>query len=95
MKVQLEVQLCMSENGSSVQRLMIKQVGGLSIGLALFVAPLSNYLAKRYHFKVPMIIGIILFSGGQICAAFTTEMWQLFLTQGVVSPHSAYQIRIA
>lgn len=33
-------------------------VGGLSSGVAFAVAPLANFLAKRFHFRVPMIVGM-------------------------------------
>ena len=32
-------------------------VGGLSVAIALAVAPLSNLLIQKTHFKVPMAIG--------------------------------------
>ena len=58
---------------------------GMSFGLTLFIAPLANYLSKRFHFKVPMILGTCLFSGAYICAAYTTQIWQLFVTIGIMS----------
>ena len=60
-------------------------VVGMSFGLTLLIAPLANYLSKRYHFKVPMVLGISLFSGAYLAAAFTTQIWQLFVTIGVAS----------
>jgi hypothetical protein len=32
-------------------------VGGLSVGTAFIVAPLANYLSKRFTFRFPMLIG--------------------------------------
>jgi hypothetical protein len=57
-------------------------IGGLSISQGLMVAPLANYLTRRYHFKVPLIIGTACLTTAQICAGFAVEIWQLFLTQG-------------
>jgi hypothetical protein len=34
-------------------------IGGLSVSLAMLIAPLSNYLSKRFHYKLPMLIGKI------------------------------------
>ena len=37
-----------------------------------------------YGSRVTMTIGMILLSFGQILSSFTTQIWQLFLTQGVM-----------
>ncbi|TFK52676.1 putative monocarboxylate transporter [Heliocybe sulcata] len=58
-------------------------VGGLSISLALFIAPLATYVSRHYTFRTAMWIGIALQVGGLIGASFTKEIWQLFLSQGV------------
>lgn len=58
-------------------------IGGLSIALALFIAPLATYLNRRYSFRTTMLIGVALQVGGLIAASFTKEIWQLFLSQGV------------
>lgn len=52
-------------------------IGGLSLSLAMLVGPVSNWLSKSYGHRVPMIIGAVLLSGGQICAGFAKEIWQL------------------
>ncbi|KZT32840.1 MFS general substrate transporter [Sistotremastrum suecicum HHB10207 ss-3] len=59
-------------------------IGGLSISLALFSAPLSNYLTRRFGFKTPMCIGLAIYIAGQLLAAFSKKIWQLILTQGVL-----------
>ncbi|KZT27485.1 MFS general substrate transporter [Neolentinus lepideus HHB14362 ss-1] len=58
-------------------------VGGLSVALALFVAPLATYISRHYTFRTTMLIGVALQVGGLIAASFTKEIWQLFLSQGV------------
>lgn len=32
-------------------------VGGLSVGTAFILAPIANYLSKRFTFRVPMLMG--------------------------------------
>ncbi|KAF8581920.1 MFS general substrate transporter [Ramaria rubella] len=59
-------------------------VGGLSVAFAMVAAPTANYLAKRFHFKVPLVLGLIVFVLSQILAGLSTRIWQLFLTQGVL-----------
>lgn len=61
-------------------------IGGLSTSQALLIAPLANYLSKRWGFKVPMMIGTVSVVAGQILAGFTREIWQLFLTRTIRSP---------
>ena len=48
------------------------------------IAPLANFLTLRYNFKVSMVLGLILYVGSQILAAFSKHIWQLILTQGVL-----------
>lgn len=33
-------------------------VGGLSVCSAMLAAPLANYLAKSFHYRVPLLIGL-------------------------------------
>lgn len=35
-------------------------VGGLSVGTAFILAPIANYLSKRFTFRVPMLLGELL-----------------------------------
>lgn len=60
------------------------KVAGLSFGLALLMAPMSNYISTRFGFKHSMVLGIFLFCGGQIAAAFASQVWHLFITLGVM-----------
>ncbi|KAF8523915.1 major facilitator superfamily domain-containing protein [Hysterangium stoloniferum] len=59
-------------------------IGGLSIGLAMAIAPLANYLSQRFNFKVPLTLGVIIFVGSQIGAGFSTTIGGLFACQGVL-----------
>jgi MFS family permease len=46
---------------------------------------LAGHLAKRIGFAWTTIIGITLMSVGLISASFSTEVWHLYLTQGLIS----------
>ncbi|GJJ11710.1 hypothetical protein Clacol_005947 [Clathrus columnatus] len=59
-------------------------IGGLAVGGAMMMAPFSNYLSKRYHFKIPLILGVVMYVLAQIFAGLSTRIWQLFLTQGLM-----------
>lgn len=59
-------------------------IGGLAVGCAMIMAPLSNYLSKRYNFKVPLTIGVIIYVLSQVFAGLSVKIWQLFLTQGLM-----------
>ncbi|KIJ46137.1 hypothetical protein M422DRAFT_46225 [Sphaerobolus stellatus SS14] len=59
-------------------------IGGLSVGCAMLIAPIANYLSKRYNFKVPLTIGVIVYTLSQIFSGLSTTIWQLFLTQGIM-----------
>ena len=58
-------------------------IGGLSIAMALLVAPLSTYLDRRYGTRPVLAVGTVLEAGSLIGASFATRIWQLFLSQGV------------
>ncbi|GMK54781.1 hypothetical protein CspeluHIS016_0113670 [Cutaneotrichosporon spelunceum] len=59
-------------------------VGSLSLSLALAVAPFSNFLARTYHWRIPLLVGSVCVTAGQVLAGFATAMWQLYLTQGML-----------
>ncbi|KAL1306822.1 hypothetical protein AAFC00_005479 [Neodothiora populina] len=64
-------------------RLQYAFVGGLSIGLCYMVAPLVTLVVRRFGTGTALMIGAIFEAGGFIGASFATEIWQLFLSQGV------------
>ncbi|KZS88638.1 MFS general substrate transporter [Sistotremastrum niveocremeum HHB9708] len=59
-------------------------IGGLLLSVAFLTSPLSNFLSKTYGFRIPMSVGVVIFTLGQIFAGLSTKIWQLFLTQGVM-----------
>lgn len=59
-------------------------IGSLSLSLALAVAPMSNFLARTYHWRISLVAGTVCVVAGQILAGFSKQIWQLYLTQGVL-----------
>lgn len=59
-------------------------IGSLSLSLALAVAPFSNYLSKTFHWRYSLVLGTICVVAGQVLAGFSRQIWQLYLTQGLL-----------
>ncbi|KAH8925412.1 MFS general substrate transporter [Atractiella rhizophila] len=59
-------------------------VGGLSISIAMLVAPLANFLISKWNFRVPLILGTTFVFCAQLGAAYSTKIAHLFVTQGVM-----------
>jgi MFS family permease len=58
-------------------------VGGLSIAMSQTVSPISTILMRNYGIKAPLWLGIFLQTAALLGASWSTEIWQLFLSQGV------------
>ncbi|KAI6084710.1 MFS transporter, MCP family, solute carrier family 16, member 6 [Hypoxylon rubiginosum] len=67
-------------NGRSIDYAFI---GGFNFAFALLVAPLATLLARLYGVRAPMCFGVILLPAGFISASFATEVWHLYLSQGL------------
>lgn len=59
-------------------------IGGFNFTFAMLAAPLVTALTRRFGKHVTMPIGVTLQTTGYITAGFTTHIWQLFLSQGVL-----------
>lgn len=59
-------------------------VGGLSFGIGLVASPIPSTLIKYYPYQYVILVGSFIQSGGLIGASFTTRIWQLYLTQGIL-----------
>ncbi|KAK5992519.1 putative transporter MCH2 [Cladobotryum mycophilum] len=59
-------------------------VGSLSISCAMMVSPLATIGVRELGTKPTMFIGIFLETASLICASFASQIWHLFLTQGVL-----------
>ncbi|KAK9238784.1 major facilitator superfamily domain-containing protein [Lipomyces kononenkoae] len=59
-------------------------VGGFNFSMAMLVAPFVTILAREYGIRFCMIAGAIMESGGFVAASFSSRIWQLYLTQGLL-----------
>ncbi|KAF2713338.1 major facilitator superfamily protein [Pleomassaria siparia CBS 279.74] len=59
-------------------------IGGLNFGLSMLLASPVTYLVRRFGTHVPMIMGVCFQTGGFVAASFAKEIWQLYLSQGVL-----------
>ncbi|TVY54665.1 putative transporter MCH2 [Lachnellula cervina] len=58
-------------------------IGGLSMSQSLIVSPLVTLTTRLYTLKTTLIIGLILETAALLGASFATQVWQLFLSQGL------------
>ena len=58
-------------------------VGSLSISCAMLVSPLATRSTRAFGTKTTLFIGISLETASLIGASFATQIWHLFLSQGI------------
>lgn len=58
-------------------------IGGLSISQALMVTPFVAISNERFGTRSTLIIGTVLVAASMLTSSFATQVWQLFLSQGV------------
>ncbi|ROW16134.1 hypothetical protein VPNG_01824 [Cytospora leucostoma] len=58
-------------------------VGGLSISIALLLAPLATICIRLYGTRACLLVGVALETAAFVGASFTTQIWHLVLSQGV------------
>ncbi|KAE9395387.1 MFS general substrate transporter [Gymnopus androsaceus JB14] len=65
---------------------LLALVGSLSSGLLYLTSPIVVSITNRYpwHKRNAMILGVILCVSGLVAAAFSTKIWQLIITQGII-----------
>ncbi|KAF2816811.1 MFS transporter, MCP family, solute carrier family 16, member 6 [Mytilinidion resinicola] len=59
-------------------------IGGLNFGISLFIASPVTYLTRILGTHIPMLIGIVLQTGGFIAASFAKKIWHLYISQGLL-----------
>lgn len=59
-------------------------IGGLVMFCAQFLAPIAALAYKIVGFRLMMAVGVILQTLGYILASFSTKLWQIYLTQGLL-----------
>ena len=58
-------------------------IGGLSISCALFLSPIATLTTRLYGTRTTLLIGVFFETLSLIGASFATQIWHLFLSQGV------------
>ncbi|KAB8339258.1 hypothetical protein FH972_022191 [Carpinus fangiana] len=58
-------------------------VGGLSISMALLIAPIATNTTRIFSTRTTLLIGVFFETVALIGASFATQIWHLFLSQGV------------
>jgi MFS family permease len=59
-------------------------VGGIAFGAGLVLGPLVRLFTNYTSIKTCIAVGAIIQFAGTILAAFSTKLWQIFLTQGLL-----------
>ncbi|CUS24134.1 LAQU0S14e00892g1_1 [Lachancea quebecensis] len=59
-------------------------IGGLAFGAGLFFAPAISYFVHVTSAQLAIAVGITLQCAGLLLAAFSANLWELYLTQGVL-----------
>lgn len=58
-------------------------IGGLSVSQALIVSPVATLTIRVFSTRTTLLIGVCLGTVSFIGASFATQIWHLFLTQGL------------
>ncbi|KAJ5330344.1 hypothetical protein N7476_000127, partial [Penicillium atrosanguineum] len=58
-------------------------IGGLSASQALLIAPVAAIINRRLGLKVTMYLGILFETAALLGASWSTQIWQLYLSQGI------------
>lgn len=60
-------------------------IGGLTFGAGLAFAPLINLMVGKFGYKPVVAVGILIQLAGTLLASFSTELWQIYCTQGLMT----------
>ncbi|PVI08410.1 MFS general substrate transporter [Periconia macrospinosa] len=58
-------------------------IGGLSISQSLIISPLATLTTRLFGTRTTLLIGVFFETLSFIGASFSTQIWHLFLTQGI------------
>lgn len=59
-------------------------IGGIAFGAGLFFSPLITWFSHKFTLHLTIAIGIVCQGAALMLAAFSTKLWQLYLTQGLL-----------
>lgn len=79
--VYAEYYTTMFPNASS---LSITFVGSLGSAMTYFVGMIAGVIADRWGYRTTGLIGSMLVAAGCVLASFATQVWHLYLTQGIL-----------
>ena len=68
---------------SNASHLEYALIGGLSISQALMVTPFVAISNEKFGTRITLLIGTLLVAASMLTSSFATQVWQLFLSQGV------------
>lgn len=72
------------EKFAGATRLDYAFVGGIAFGVGLAFSPIINYIQGRIGTRMTLALGNGLQFTGLLLASFSTKLWQIFLTQGLL-----------
>ncbi|KAM0558065.1 hypothetical protein ACHAPJ_005232 [Fusarium lateritium] len=64
--------------------LIYAAAGSLSVGTMMIISPIATIMARELGTRPIMLIGAVVQSVSLVCASLSTEIWHLFLSQGVL-----------
>ncbi|KAF3392496.1 putative transporter MCH2 [Penicillium rolfsii] len=59
-------------------------VGSLSLTCLMLTSPVATLAVRKIGIRSTMVCGVVLETASLLCASWATEIWHLFLTQGLV-----------
>ena len=59
-------------------------IGGIQFGAALLISPACTVLTREVGRRWVMTAGCLMFAGGFVGASFAKQIWQLYLSQGLL-----------
>ncbi|CAG7986771.1 unnamed protein product [Penicillium olsonii] len=65
-------------------RLEYAFVGSLSLTTMFIVSPIATMATLKYGIRKTMFAGVIFETASFICASFASQIWHLFITQGIM-----------
>jgi MFS family permease len=66
------------------QPLVYAMAGSLGVGVMMLISPFATIMARELGTRPTMLMGAVVQSVSLVCASLSTEIWQLFLSQGVL-----------
>lgn len=58
-------------------------IGGLSTSMSLAITPLINTSSRHLGIRPTLVFGLVFITGSLVGASFATQVWQLYLSQGI------------